>query len=62
MIKNWIVNKRTKEYIRENLAVLILSIFIIVTERTNPNTFSSPFYLGIAIAGYSRTVAVWWLT
>jgi hypothetical protein len=42
--------------------VIILSIFIIVTEHASPNQLTTPFYLGIAIAGYSRTVAVWWLT
>jgi uncharacterized Tic20 family protein len=43
------------------VAVLILSIFIIVTERSSPNQLTTPFYLGIAILGYSRAVAVWWL-
>lgn len=59
--KNWTINKRAKEFVRENIAVIILSVFIIITERTNPNQFTTPFYLGIAIAGFSRSVAVWWL-
>ncbi len=62
MAKNWSINKRAKEYIRENVAVLILSVFIIVTERSSPNQLTTPFYLGIAILGYSRAVAVWWLS
>ncbi len=60
--KNWTINKRAKEYLRENIAVIILSIFIVISERTSPNQFTTPFYLGIAIAGYSRAIAVWWLT
>lgn len=60
--KNWTINLRAKEYLRENIAVIILSIFIIVLERTQPNNFATPLYLGIAMAGYSRSIAVWWLT
>lgn len=59
--KNWTVNARTKEYIRENVSVIILSIFIVISERMQPNSFQTPFYLGIAVTSYSRAVAVLWL-
>jgi hypothetical protein len=59
--KNWMINARTREYIRENVSVLILSVFIIISEHTDPNSFQTPFYLGIAITSYSRAIAVLWL-
>lgn len=59
--KNWITNFRTKEFIRENISVIILSVFIVVSEMNDPNRFESPFYLAIAITSYSRGVAVHWL-
>ena len=59
--KNWTINLRAKEWLRENISVIILAIFIVITERTSSNQFTTPFYLAIAVAGYSRTLAVWWL-
>lgn len=59
--KNWIINIRNKEYLRENASVLILSIFIVISERTNPNSFTTPLYLAIAVTSYSRALASWWL-
>ena len=37
--KNWITNFRTKEFIRENISVIILSVFIVVSEMNDPNRF-----------------------
>ena len=59
--KNWITNFRTKEFIRENISIIILSVFIVISEKQDPNRFESPFYLAIAITSYSRGVALHWL-
>lgn len=60
--KNWRINQRAKEYLRENIAVVILCVFVIILEHAEPNNFATPMYMGIAMAGYSRSIAVWWLT
>lgn len=60
--KNWTINQRAKEYLRENIAVLIICVFIIILEQSQPNNLVTPMYMGIALAGYSRSIAVWWLT
>jgi uncharacterized Tic20 family protein len=39
----------------------LLSIFIVISERSSPNQFTTPFYLSIAVVGFARTIAVWWL-
>ena len=59
--KNFLISLRTKEYLRENISVVILGIFLIVVEHTQPNNFISPFYLALAVAGYARTVALTWV-
>ena len=59
--KNFLISKRTKEYIRENISVIILGVFLIVVESFQPNNFISPFYMALAVAGYSRTVALTWV-
>jgi hypothetical protein len=33
-----------------------------VTEKNQANQFTTPFYMAIAVAGFSRTVALWWIT
>ena len=59
--KNFLISKRTKEYIRENISVVILGIFLVTIELTQPNNFISPFYMALAVAGYSRTIALTWV-
>lgn len=61
MQKNWLINYRTKEFLRENVSVVIIMLFVIITENQGPNNFTTPFYLGIGVAGYSRSIAISWL-
>ena len=59
--KNFLISKRTKEYLRENISVVILGAFLVIVEITQPNNFISPFYMALAVAGYARTVALTWV-
>ena len=61
LYKNFLINKRTKQYIRENISVVILGVFLIVIESFLPNNFISPFYMALAVAGYARSIALTWV-
>lgn len=40
---------------------MILGVFVVIAEHTQPNNFITPFYMALAVAGYSRTVALTWV-
>lgn len=58
--KNFLINLRTKEFLREIISTIILGAFIILVESNSPNNIITPFYLSMAIIGYGRSVGFTW--
>lgn len=59
--KSFLVGKRTKEFLRELISVAILGALVCTMEHLNPNDMSTPFYISMAIIGYSRSVIFLWV-
>lgn len=59
--KNFLIGVRTKEFFREIISVLILSVMLVVLEHNQSNNILSPFYMSMAIIGYSRSVGFNWV-
>ena len=59
--KNFLISKRTKEYLRENISVVILGVFLVLIERESSNNLMSPFYMSLAVMGYTRATGLNWV-
>ena len=60
--KCFLINFRGREFLKEMISVVILAAFIIIAENFQPNNIITPFYIAIAIIGYTRYSAMSWVS
>jgi hypothetical protein len=59
--KNFLMNYKTKEFLRELISVAIFAGVIIALNELGSTKDTIPFYMTMAITSYSRAMVIAWV-